>query len=161
MYKTLVLSHFDYCDVIYHIPSKQDQFGGIINSLMEKAERIQSLSDRRWCRRQIHKIVNNTPCCHINKLPSYRRPLYSRNNTNTFQGIRCKSDRYMNSFFPDGINSWNNVIEHFKNIPTIDDLKNHILYLIRPPKKSIFGIHDPLAGLGFLFQLTQKTPQLR
>ena len=41
MYKTLVRSHFDYCDIIYHIPSKQDQFGGILNSLMEKAERIQ------------------------------------------------------------------------------------------------------------------------
>ena len=38
MYKTLVRSHFDYCDVIYHNPSKQDQFGGILNSLMEKAE---------------------------------------------------------------------------------------------------------------------------
>ena len=75
MYKTLVRSHFDFCDVIYHIPSKQDQFGGILNSLMEK-KRIQyqaalaitvawqssnrsklydelgweSLSDRRWCR---------------------------------------------------------------------------------------------------------------
>ena len=41
MYKTLFHSHFDYCDVIYHIPSKQDQFDGILNSLMEKAERIQ------------------------------------------------------------------------------------------------------------------------
>ena len=77
MYKTFVRSHFDYCDIIYHIPSKQEQFGGILNSLMEKAERIQyevafattgawqgsnrsklydelgwkSLSDRRWCRR--------------------------------------------------------------------------------------------------------------
>ena len=75
MYKTLVRSHLDYCDVIYHIPSKQDQLGGVLNSLMEKAERIQYqpalpitgawqvsnhsklydelgwdfLSDRRWC----------------------------------------------------------------------------------------------------------------
>ena len=41
MYKTLVRSHLDYCDIIYHIPSKQDQFGGILNSTMVKAERIQ------------------------------------------------------------------------------------------------------------------------
>ena len=41
MYKALVRSHLDYCDIIYHIPSKQDQFGGHLNSLMEKAERIQ------------------------------------------------------------------------------------------------------------------------
>ena len=114
----------------------------------------ESLSDRRWCRRvlQFNKIGNNAPCYLKNKLPSYRRPLYSRNNINTFHGIRCKSDRYMSSFFPDGINSWNNVIAHVKTIPTIDVLKNHILSLIRPPKKCIFGIHDPL-GLRFLFQL--------
>ena len=77
IYKTLVRPHLDYCDVIYHIPSKQDQFGGILNSLMNMAEKVQyqaaiaitgawqgssrsklyeelgweSLSDRRWCRR--------------------------------------------------------------------------------------------------------------
>ena len=41
MYKALVRSHLDYCDIVYHIPSKQDQFGGILNSIMVKAERIQ------------------------------------------------------------------------------------------------------------------------
>ena len=29
MYKTLVRSHLDYCDIIYHIPSKHNQFGEI------------------------------------------------------------------------------------------------------------------------------------
>ena len=95
MYKVLVRSHLDYCDIIYHIPSKQDRFGGILNSLMAKAERIQyqvalaitgawkgtnrsklydelgweSLSNRRWYRRilQVHKIVNNAPCYVILK----------------------------------------------------------------------------------------------
>ena len=87
MYKALVRPHLDYCDVIYHIPSKQTQLGGVLNVLMEEVEKVQyqaglaitgawrgssrsklyeelgweSLSDRRWCRRilQIHKIVNN------------------------------------------------------------------------------------------------------
>ena len=27
MYKSLVRSHLDYCDIIYHIPSVQTQFG--------------------------------------------------------------------------------------------------------------------------------------
>ena len=106
MYKALVRSHLDYCNIIYHIPSKQDQFGGILNSLMGKAERIQyqaafaitggwkvtnrsklydelgweSLSDRRWGRRipQVHKIVNNAPCYLKNKLPRFRSPLYNQ-----------------------------------------------------------------------------------
>ena len=36
MYKALVRSHFDYCDIIYHIPSKQTQPGVTLNALMEK-----------------------------------------------------------------------------------------------------------------------------
>ena len=43
MYKALVRSHLDYCDIIYHIPSHQNQapLGVTLNSLMEKVERIQ------------------------------------------------------------------------------------------------------------------------
>ena len=111
MYKTFIRSHLVYCDIIYHIPSVQTQFGVTITDLMEKAERIQyqaalavtgawqgssrskvyeelgweSLSDRRWCRRiiQIHKIVsNNTPSYLKDKLPRYRQPLYSQRNNN-------------------------------------------------------------------------------
>ena len=88
MYKTLVRSHLDYCDIIYHEPSKINQppLGLTLTALMEKVERIQyqaalavtgswqgssrnnlyeelgweSLSDRRRCRRilQVHKIEN-------------------------------------------------------------------------------------------------------
>ena len=41
MYKVLVRSHLDYCDVIYHIPSVHTQFVVTLTDLMEKAERIQ------------------------------------------------------------------------------------------------------------------------
>ena len=41
MYKALVRSHLDYCDIIYHIPSVQTQFGVTLTDLMEKAKRIQ------------------------------------------------------------------------------------------------------------------------
>ena len=104
MYKALIRSHLDYCDIIYHIPSVQTQFGVTRTDLMEKAERIQyqealavtgawqdssrsklneelgweSLSERRWYRRilQVHKIVsNNTPSYLKDKLPRYRRSL--------------------------------------------------------------------------------------
>ena len=40
MYKALVRSHLDYCDIIYHIPSKHNPFGEILNTLMGKAESI-------------------------------------------------------------------------------------------------------------------------
>ena len=43
MYKTLVRSHLDYCDIIYHKPSYQNQppIGVTLNLQMEKVERIQ------------------------------------------------------------------------------------------------------------------------
>ena len=43
MYKALIRSHLDYCDIIYHIPSHQNQspLGVTLNSVMEKVERIQ------------------------------------------------------------------------------------------------------------------------
>ena len=63
----------------------------------------ESLSERRWCRRilQIHKIVSNKTLSYLkDKLPHHRRPLYSQNNNyNTFHEIRCRSSRYMSSFF--------------------------------------------------------------
>ena len=36
MCKALVRSHLDYCDTIYHIPSRQTQVGVTLNALMEK-----------------------------------------------------------------------------------------------------------------------------
>ena len=54
----------------------------------------------------------------------------------------------MNSFLPDAITSWNNVIAHFYDAPSIGILKAHITSLIRPVKKYIFGIHDP-SGLRY------------
>ena len=147
MYKTLVRSHLDYCDVIYHTPSYQTQpfFGLSLHSLMNEVERIQyqaalaisgtwqgscrnklyeelgweSLSDRRFSRRLllIHKIINNqTPSYLKDKLLPFRRPLYSRTNENTLREYRCKSSRYMNSFFPHATASWNVFIAHFEEI---------------------------------------------
>ena len=153
MYKALVRSHLDYCDIIYHIapsfnpPPQLPTF----NSLMEKLERVQyqaalavtgawqgsncsklneeleweTLSDRRMCRRisQIHKIMNN-------KTPSYLKDKLPPNRrpflVNVFREIKFKTDRYKNSFFPHAISSWNISISHFENFPSFDRLKGHV-----------------------------------
>ena len=159
--------------------NNQINLGVTVTSLMETVERTQyqaaraitgawqgsnrsklyeelgweSLSDRRWCRRilQIHKIKNNMTPSHLrDKLPPNRRLLYRCKNSNTFHEIRCNTSRYKNSFFPDAIISGNNIITNFQNVPSSTSLKAHILSLIRPKAKNIFGVHDPL-GLRFLF----------
>ena len=174
MYKALVRSHFDYCDIIYHSPSLQNQapLGMTLNSLMEKVERIQyqsalaitgawhgssraklyeelgweSLSDRRMGRRilQIHKIFNDrTPSYLKDNLPPNCRALFNGNTRNTFRQIICKSNRYMNIFFPDAVASWNIFIKHFGEVPSFEILKKHINAFFRPQTKNIFDIHDP------------------
>ena len=60
----------------------------------------------------------------------------------------------MNSFFSDAITSWNNAITPFNDIPSFSVLRIHILSLIRPKKKCIFGIHNPL-GLRYQLRATQ------
>ena len=123
----------------------------------------ESLSDRRWCRRipQIHKIVSDKTHSYLkHKVPRLRRLLCRQINSNTFHELKCKSLRYMSSFFPDAITSWNNVSTHFNDIPSISVLKNYILSLVCPNKKSIFGIHDPFE-LRYLFQLRMVFSSLR
>ena len=183
MYKAIVRSHLDYCDVIYHLSPllHQAPLGVSLNSLMEKVERLQyqaalaitgawngssrtklyeelgweSLSDRRRWRRvlQIHKINNNqTPYYLMDKLLPKSRSLFNGNNRNTFRSIICKSNRYMNSFFPDAITSWNTFITHFDDAPSFVTPQDYMNTFFRPNANSIFSIHDP-KGLCYIYQL--------
>ena len=131
-----------------------------LSSLMEKVERVQyeaalaitdalqgssrskiydelgweTLSDRRKGRRVllINKIINNNTPSYLNdKLPPFCREMFSGNIRATFHAIRCKTYRYMISFLPDAIASWNLFMEIFnsKVIPPLSLLKHDIISL--------------------------------
>ena len=186
MYKSLVRSHFDYCDIIYHQPAiiNPPPLGLTLKTQMKEVENIQyqaalaitgswqgssrtklyeelgweTLSDRRNCRRilQIHKIVNDkTPSYLKNKLPA-RTAL----NAATFRKIYCRTDRYMNGFFPDATSSWNIVIKNFPHMPSFTALRKHLFSLFRPKSLDLFGIHDP-PGIHYLFQLRMGLSPLK
>ena len=152
MYKALVRSHLDYCDIIYHIPPilNQPPLGLSLNNLMEKIERIyyqadlaitgtwqgpnrtklyeelgwESLSDRRMSRRilQIHKIIDSKTLEYLRvKLPPNRRLFLPT----IFRKIKCRTYRYSNSFFPDVIASWNNMITHLKTYVFSHSSRSH------------------------------------
>ena len=57
---------------------------------------------------------------------------------------KCRTDRYLNSFFVDAISVWNNVFSNFKNLPTFGRLKNHLISLIRPKLRSTFDFPDTI-----------------
>ena len=189
MYFALVRSHFDYCDVIFHIPPKihPPPLGMSLHDHMEKLEKVQyqaalavtgtwqgtsrcklyeelgweSLSDRRTCRRvlQIHKIVDEkTPKYLHDCLPPNRNVII--NLPLIFKEFKTRTERYSNSFFPNAVSLWNNFILNFPNLPTLLQLKTHLLSLFRPPPKPIYGIHDPVT-LRLLFQLRVGLSKLR
>ena len=97
------------------------------------------------------KTTRLLPISEINYL-RLTSDFYRCKNSNTFHEIRCITSRYKNSFFPDAIISWNNIITNLQNVPSFTSLKAHIRFLVRPKGKSTFGVHDPL-GLRFHFQL--------
>ena len=167
----------------------QPPLGKSLTTLMDMAERVQyqaalavtgawqgsnrsklyeelgweNLSDRRTSRRilQIHKISNDkTPYYLKDKLPINNRPLFGGQNRIIFHRFICRTNRYMNSFFPDAIMSWNIILEHFDNTPYFNKLKGHLISHFRLHKKSIFGIHDPL-GIRYLFQLREGLSPLK
>ena len=122
----------------------------------------ESLSDRRWTRRtlQLHRIENNcTPSYLKEKLPPHHRT-QTGITQNSFHEYRCRTERFIMSFFPNAIASWNIFAGHFTNIPSYNSLKTHLLNLFRPKKRSIFNIHDPI-GTRFLFQLRLGLSSLR
>ena len=102
----------------------------------------ESLSERRMCKRvlQIHKIVDGrTPSYLRCEMPPNRRKL--ANLPCVFQDIKCRTDRYLNSFFLDAISVWNNIISNFEYLATFGRLKNHLISLIRPKSRSTFDLH--------------------
>ena len=182
MYKALVRSHLDYCDIIYHEPSKVNQppLGVTLTAPMEELERVQylaalavtgawrgssrtklyeelgweSLSERRRSRRilQIHKIENNNTPPYLKEKLPRHRRTQDDVTQNCFYEHCCRTERFAKSFFSDAISSWNIFIEHFTNMPSYNSLKTHLISFFRPKKRSIFSVHDP-TGIRFLFQL--------
>ena len=114
----------------------------------------ESLTDRRWYRRilQLYKIVYDlTPSYLKNIIPPTRRALYGQRR-HTLHEFRCHTSAFKNSFFPHSVNCWNNIGSEFTSLASISVFKNALLALIRPPKKSVFGIRH-IVGIHKLFQL--------
>ena len=135
-----------------------------LNPLMEKIEQVQynaalaitgswrgtnrsklfeelgweTLSDRRWSRRliQLFKICNDiTPQYLRTHLPCRQIGSLRGQDPNKFQEFSCNTKRYMNSFYPDSIRSWNNIGVEYSSSNSISTFKTRILSLVRPKEK--------------------------
>ena len=98
----------------------------------------ESLSDRRWLRRlcQFYKVQNDlTPSYIKEPIPQPRMFLYGQRRENVLHETPCRTSRFLNSFYPDTIRSWNNIGYEFRNCSSLSQFKSKLLNLIRPPQK--------------------------
>lgn len=113
------------------------------------------LTDRRWFRRlvQFFKIYNGyTPDYLQNCLPTHRTNLQCTRSINEFRVMRCRTTSHMNSFFPHSVKIWNDLAAEFKEVQSLSLFKSKIIKHIRPLKRTVYGIYDPI-GVKRLFQL--------
>ena len=123
----------------------------------------ESLSDRRWSRRliQFYKIQNNyTPNYLKSPIPPLRPHLFGIRSANVVRELRCRTKRYSGSFYPHSIKIWNDIGPHLREAPSLSIFKANILKLIRPPKREMFHLHDPI-GVKRIFQLRVGLSPLR
>ena len=122
-----------------------------------------SLSDRRSLYRlvQLFKIKHNlTPEYLRKKLPLLNIINDPNANPNIFNELMARTQRYKNTFFPNAISTWNNIIANIQGNITMKSYKNHILKFIRPNHKPFYDIHDP-TGLHYLFQMRTELSPLK
>ena len=82
----------------------------------------ESLDQRRFFRRltQFYKIMNNLTPDYLKVLtPRLQSHLYGSRSSNVLRPIYCRTERYQNSFFPNSVNSWNNIGPELRGCFTI------------------------------------------
>ena len=61
---------------------------------------------------------------------------YCSKRSNTLNEVKCRTRKYMNSFFPNCIEAWNNIDEILRNCDTISKYKRkHFFYYVAVRKK--------------------------
>ena len=112
----------------------------------------ESLNSRRWNRPLIlfYKIMNNlTPLYTRDPIPSLYRSQYSLRRQGAVGRIVIRTEKFNYSFYPNCILERNTLDPEIRLAPSVAIFKHKVLSMVRPPAKSVFGIHDPL-GLSYL-----------
>ena len=63
--------------------------------------------------------------------------------------LEGRTEKFQSSFYPNCISEWNKLDPEIRNVPYFGMFKTKLLSIIRPPSKSIFGIHDPIGLTSF------------
>ena len=78
----------------------------------------------------------------------------------TFDQRDERTNRYANTYFQNCPKEWNRLDITLQSSQTISEFKRRLIQLVRPPKRSIFNIHD-LDGVKLLTRLRVEFSDLR
>ena len=115
----------------------------------------ESLSSRRWSRRLtlFYKFVNNlSPKYTTDPIPPLHQSQYRLRDQDVIGRLKARTEKFKSSFYPNCLAEWNKLEPELRLAPSAAVFKKKLLAKIRPPAKSVFGIHDP-KGLSYLTQL--------
>ena len=66
--------------------------------------------------------------------------------------LKARTEKFKSSFYPNCLSEWNKLETELRQALSVAVFKKKLLSIIRPPAKSVYGIHDP-EGLSYLTQL--------
>ena len=111
----------------------------------------ESLGSRRWCRRftLFYKFVNNlSPGYTVDPIPPLHQSQYCLRDQDVIGRVKARTEKFK-SFYPNCLSKRNKLEPELRLAPSIAVFKKKLLSIIRPPTKSVYGIHDP-KGLSHL-----------
>ena len=82
----------------------------------------------------------------------FHQSQYSLHCQDVIGRLRARTEKFKSSFYPNCLSEWNKLQPELRLAPSVAIFKKKFLSIIRPPAKSVFGIHDP-KGLSYLTQL--------
>ena len=97
-------------------------------------------------------INGMSPVYTTDPIPQLQQSQYSLRRQDVIGRIRARTERFQSSFYPSCLSDWNDLCTEIRLAPTVEIFKKKLLSKIRPPAKSVFGIHDPIR-LSYLTQL--------
>ena len=166
VYKLCVRPHQDYGDIIYHRHDpemilnftkriEQTQYSaalavagvwrGTYRQKLYNELGWESLYQRRWFRRLCHffnlRKTGTTPYL-LAELPTERTPHYGLRGKCDYDIPFSKTKGSSNTYFTNVLHEWNKLGENVRNSVTIAEFKRKLLTVIRPLKRSLFGVFD-------------------
>ena len=109
----------------------------------------ESLGSRRWSRRLI-LFYNLTPDYTRNPISLFVLSIIQ--NPSIVKHIASRTESFKSSFYPGSLSEWNKLDPTLRDSSSVNVFKKKVFSIIRPPAKSVYGIHDP-TGVAYLTQL--------